>query len=89
MGSPPVVKETGAYTGELQVKYEAIRAQIEKYGAKIIELVNKAWPANKELKDAGMDYMKMQFSPEWRDTFLRYEAIKKDIDAFKVETQKQ
>lgn len=88
-GSPPIVKETGAYTGQLQIKYEALKEKVDLYGGKIIDLVNKAWPANKELKDIGMDYIKMQFSPEWRETFTRYEGVKSEIDAFKVELQKQ
>jgi hypothetical protein len=88
-GSRPVVTKTGAYIGQLQVKYDALKSEISKYGGKIIDLVNKAWPANKELKDVGFDYIKMQFSPEWRDTFLKYEAIKTEIDAFKGELQKQ
>jgi hypothetical protein len=88
-GPVPVVKETGAYQGQLQEKYVALKARANKYGSKIIDLVNKAWPANKELKDAGLDYMKMQFSQEWRETFQQYEAVKTDIDAFKVELQKQ
>jgi hypothetical protein len=87
-GSPPIVQATGAYSGQLQVKYEALKAQVSKYGGKIIDLVNKAWPANKELKDIGLDYMKMQFSSEWRDTFLKYEAVKTEIDIFKAEIQK-
>jgi hypothetical protein len=87
-GSPPVVKETGAYPAELQAKYDILKTKVEKYGTKIIDLVNKAWPANKELADAGLDYMKMQFSAEWRETFLGYEGTKSEIDAFKVELQK-
>jgi hypothetical protein len=51
-------------------------------------LVNKAWPANKELKDIGLDYVRMQFSAEWREAFTRYEGVKKDIDAFRVEVEK-
>jgi hypothetical protein len=62
--------------------------RVEQTGAKVIDLVNKAWPANKELWDVGLDYVKMQFSPEWKAAFLAYEATKSDIDAFKAELPK-
>jgi hypothetical protein len=66
-----------------------LKSEVAKYGGKIIDLVNKAWPANKELAEVGLDYIKMQFSTEWRETFFKYEAVKTEIDAFKLELQKQ
>jgi hypothetical protein len=87
-GPPPNVKETGAYTGQLKVKYEELKDKLDSYGGKIIDLVNKAWPANREYKDVGMDYLKMQMSTEWREAFTKYEGLKAEIEAFKGELQK-
>jgi hypothetical protein len=88
-GPPPIVKETGAYTGQLKVKYEELKDKLDSYGGRIIDLVNKAWPANKEYKDIGNAYMKMQMSTESRDAYKRYEALKTEIEAFKGELQKE
>ena len=89
IGLLPIIKETGAYTGHLKVKYEELKEKLDSYGGKIIDLVNKAWPANKEFKDIGMDYLKMQLSTEMRDAYTQYEGLKTEIEAFKGELRKQ
>ena len=88
-GPPPTVKETGAYTGLLKVKYEELKDKLDVYGGRIIDMVNKAWPANREYKDIGMAYMKMQMSTEMRDAYKQYEGLKTEIEAFKEDLQKQ
>jgi hypothetical protein len=84
-----VVKETGAYTGALRVKYEELKDKLDLYGGRIIDMVNTAWPANKEYKDVGTAYLKMQMSSEMRNAYKTYEGLKTDIEAFKAELQKQ
>jgi hypothetical protein len=39
-GLPPVVEETGAYTGELRAKYEAMAKQLAAATRKMINFVN-------------------------------------------------
>jgi hypothetical protein len=39
-GSPPVVQETGAYTGDLKVKYEAMAQELAAASRKLINYVN-------------------------------------------------
>ena len=84
-----MVKETGAYTGALKVKYEELKDKLDVYGGKIIDMVNIAWPANKEYKDIGMAYVKMQMSSESRNIYKKYDALKTEIEAFREELQKQ
>jgi hypothetical protein len=43
-GQVPAVKDTGAYTGELKVKYDAILKKLDESGERLSEFVNKAWP---------------------------------------------
>jgi hypothetical protein len=43
-GGAPVVTETGAYTGDLKVKYEALTEKLEAGGSKLADFVNGAWP---------------------------------------------
>jgi hypothetical protein len=88
-GPAPVVRETGAYSGALGVKYEEIKKKLEVYGARIIGMVNTAWPANKEYKEIGNAYIKMQMSPGMRNAYKEYEGLKSDIEAFKAELQRQ
>jgi hypothetical protein len=52
-------------------------------------MVNTAWPANKEYKEIGNAYIKMQMSPGMRNAYKEYEGLKSDIEAFKAELQKQ
>ena len=60
------------------------------YNKKIIDLLNKAWPGNKEFStQIGFDYLKTQMSPEWNDAWARYDSVKADVEAFKLELQKQ
>jgi hypothetical protein len=84
------VKETGAYTGQLKVMYEAMIEKLESSNQKIIELVNKAWPGNKEFDmKIGMEYARTQMSPEWNNAWTRYESVRADVEAFKLEVKKQ
>ncbi|TLD37872.1 Rhamnogalacturonate lyase B [Venturia nashicola] len=88
-GPAPVVKETGAYTGELQTKYEAIRDRMQDANSKIIEMVNKAWPANKEFSmSVGLAYMKTQMSTEWKDAWAAYSKVQSEVQGLKDEIQK-
>jgi hypothetical protein len=85
-----VVKETGAYTGALRIKYEELKDKLDVYGGRIIAMVNTAWPASKEYtSDVAMAYMKMQMSPEMRNAYKQYDGLKTEIEAFRGELQKQ
>jgi hypothetical protein len=84
-----VVKETGAYAGALRVKYEELKDKLDLYGGKIIDMVNTAWPANKEYKDIGMAYVKMQMSAEMRNAYKQYEELKSEIEAFRGQLKEQ
>jgi hypothetical protein len=89
-GPPPTVTETGTYTGELKVKYETLRDRISDSNSKIIEMVNKAWPANKEFNmQIGLAYMRTQMSQEWKDAWAQYNKVQTDIQLLKSEIQKQ
>ncbi|RDI78049.1 hypothetical protein Vi05172_g11992 [Venturia inaequalis] len=88
-GPAPAVKETGAYTGELQAKYEAMRDRMQDANTKIIDMVNKAWPANKEFSmSVGLTYMKTQMSPEWKDAWAAYSKVQSEVQGLKDEIQK-
>ena len=43
-GQPPVVRETGAYTGEVKAKYDAILGKLAESGGRLTDFVNAAWP---------------------------------------------
>jgi hypothetical protein len=63
---------------------------LEIYNKKIIDMVNKAWPGNKEFStQIGLDYLKTQMSPEWNSAWAHYEGVRADVEAFKLELQKQ
>lgn len=84
------MKETGAYSGQLKVKYDALIEKLETSNEKIIALVNKAWPGNREFDmKIGLEYAKTQASPEWNNAWARYDSVRTDVEAFKVELQKQ
>jgi hypothetical protein len=58
--------------------------------AKIIEMVNKAWPGNKEFSmSIGLAYMKTQMSQEWKDAWTQYNKVQTDVKELKSEIQKQ
>jgi hypothetical protein len=84
-----VVKETGVYTGDLKIKYEALRNKMSDSNSKIIEMVNKAWPANKEFNmQIGLAYIKTQMSSEWKDAWAQYNKVQTDAQVLKSEIQK-
>jgi hypothetical protein len=53
-GPQPVVNETGAYTGELKIKYEAMAKKLAVPTQDLVKYVNtQVWQDNK-MNDAGM-----------------------------------
>jgi hypothetical protein len=43
-GEPPVVRETGEYSGEAKVRYADLVKRLDDAGGKLAEFVNAAWP---------------------------------------------
>lgn len=88
-GQLSVVKETGAHTGELQVKYEVIQDRMQDANSKIIEMVSKALPPNKEFSmSVVLAYMKSQMSAEWKDAWAEYSKVQSDVQGLKDEVQR-
>ena len=54
-----MVKETGAYTGEIKVKYDAIVKKLDESGAALSKFVNAAWPHYKPNKTEFAKYPAM------------------------------
>ena len=78
-----MVKETGAYVGEVKVKYDAIVQKLDESGEKLSVFVNAAWPHYKPNQTEFAKYPAMikKASKERLD-------ILKDIDLLLQEIQK-
>jgi hypothetical protein len=81
-GPVPVVKETGAYTGELQTKYDALTDKLEAGGSKLADFVNGAWPLYKPDQPAFKQYTGMVVKESAAHKKLLNELMT-DIQAFK------
>jgi hypothetical protein len=85
-GPAPVVTETGAYTPELQVQYNALVAKIAAGGDKLADFVNAAWPGYKPDAQAFKAYTGMVVK-EGKEGKALVDSLKSDIDAFKKASQ--
>lgn len=66
-----------------------MRDRMQDANTKIIDMVNKAWPANKEFSmSVGLTYMKTQMSPEWKDAWAAYSKVQSEVQGLKDEIQK-
>jgi lytic cellulose monooxygenase (C1-hydroxylating) len=82
-GQPPVVKETGAYTGELDVKYRDLVKKLDAAGVKLAEFVNEAWPhyepSDKRFKE---------FPDLIKQAMKERKLLSDEVEAFKKAVQK-
>jgi hypothetical protein len=76
-----VVKETGAYSGDIATKYEALRGRMDKTSDSIISLVNDNWKNNANVMEGvkGLGKALAPFGPALMD----YITILKDVMDFK------
>jgi len=58
-GQPPVASETGEYTGEAKVRYQALVDKLDKSGEVLSNFVNSAWPHYKPNKTEFAKYPAM------------------------------
>jgi len=84
-GPLPAVKETGAYSPELAVKYQEMLHKIEQPGMKLAVYVNTAWPHYKPDAAAFKKYPGM-VKESSKETQEIVKSLVADIDAFKKAT---
>lgn len=80
---PPVVKETGAYTGEVAAKYNELAKKLEDSGAKLVQFVNAAWPQYKPAPGGFTTY-----PDKIKEASKEHQDILKDIDTLRTMIQK-
>jgi hypothetical protein len=80
-GPIPVVKETGAYSGDIAAKYDALRSRMDRTSDSIISLVNDNWKNNANVLEGvkGLGKALAPFGPALKD----YITVVKDIVDFK------
>jgi hypothetical protein len=66
-----------------------LKDKLAVYNEKVVNMINKAWPANQDYKDIDLVYLATQLGAGWSDIFSRNNGIKTAIEAFKADLQKQ
>jgi hypothetical protein len=66
-----------------------LQEKLAAYNSKVINMINKAWPANQSYKDLNLAYLASQLGSGWLDVFSSNNGIKTAIEGFKTELQKQ
>jgi len=85
-GPKPVVKETGAYPPELEVKYQDLIRRISRPGMKLSTYINTAWPHYQADDDLMKKYLLIG-KEGIKESKEVLNSLMPDIEAFKRETQ--